>query len=99
MKFLRHRWRLVLAVGIILTLVLGVNPWTLPLAARWLDVGGPAQKADAVVLLNGGYNSRPFVAAALVHGGWAKKILVNTVALHPSQGEIFRPPWRSTTKS
>ena len=54
-------------------------------AGRWLDVGGPPQKADAVVLLNGSLDTRPFVAAALVHGGWAPKILLNTVAAHPIQ--------------
>jgi uncharacterized SAM-binding protein YcdF (DUF218 family) len=54
-------------------------------AGNWLDIGVRPQKADAVVLLNAGYNTRPFVAAALVHGGWAEKILLNTVALHPVQ--------------
>ena len=85
MKRLRRCWWLILAVGGILLLVLATNRWTLPLLARWLDVGGPPQKADAVVLLNGGYETRPFVAAALVHGGWAPKILLNTVAAHPSE--------------
>jgi uncharacterized SAM-binding protein YcdF (DUF218 family) len=52
---------------------------------RWLDVGRPPQPADAVVLLNGGENTRPFVAAALVRGGWAPKVILNTVALNAMQ--------------
>ena len=32
----------------------------MPLLARWLDVGGPPQKADAVVLLNGASNTPAF---------------------------------------
>ena len=55
-------------------------------------MGGPPQKSDAVVLLTGGMNTRPFVAAALVQGGWAPKILVNTVADHPNQVSGAVPP-------
>ena len=60
-------------------------------------MGGPPQKADAVVLLNGGLNTRPFVAAALVHGGWAPKILLNTVAAHPSEISGAVPPYFEIT--
>ena len=61
--------------------------------AEWLDVGvgRPAQKADFVVLLNGGYNTRPFVAAALVHGGFVPKILLNTVYDNPDQSSRAVP--------
>ncbi|MGO9107807.1 MAG: YdcF family protein [Thermoguttaceae bacterium] len=93
MKCPRLRWWLIVAVGGILILVFAMNHRTLPLLARWLDVGGPPQKADAVVLLNGGLNARPFVAAALVHGGWAPKLLLNTVAAHPSQLSGAVPPF------
>ena len=81
-----------MAAGVILIAVLVMGWRNLPLLARWLDVGGPPQKADAVVLLNGGFNTRPFVAAALVHGGWAPKILVSTVAAYPSQISGAVPP-------
>jgi uncharacterized SAM-binding protein YcdF (DUF218 family) len=89
---LRRYWP-VIAVSGILILVFATKQWTLPLAARWLDVGGLPQKADAVVLLTGGENTRPFVAAALVHGGWAPKVLLNTTVAHLSEvnGEV--PPF------
>jgi uncharacterized SAM-binding protein YcdF (DUF218 family) len=61
------------------------SPAVLLALGHWLDVGRPPQKADAAVLLNGSYNSRPFVAAALVHGGWAAKVILNTVALHAAE--------------
>ncbi len=85
MKFPRPRRWLVFVLSGMLIFVLAVNPRTLPLLARWLDVGGPPRKADAAVLLGGGLNTRPFVAAALVRGGWAPKILLNTFAAHPNE--------------
>lgn len=91
MRFPR-RWRLMLAAGSMLILLYATSGRTLPLLARWLDVGGPPQKADAVVLLGGDANTRPFVAAALVHGGWAPKIILNTTVDHPNEasGEVPR---------
>jgi uncharacterized SAM-binding protein YcdF (DUF218 family) len=73
------------------------NPWSLPRAARWLDVGERPRKADVVVLLNGGVNSRPFVAAALVHGGWAPAIILNTVSAHSNQASGVIPPTHEIT--
>ncbi len=92
MKSKRSRVALILVVGAALIFAAALNPWSLAWAARWLDVGGPPQKADAVVLLNGSLNSQPFVAAALVHGGWAPVILLNPVAAHPSQVSGAVPP-------
>ncbi len=97
MKCRRRCCWLLLASGGILILAFAMRQQILPLLARWLDVGGPPQKADAVVLLNGGFNTRPFVAAALVHGGWAPKLLVNTMAAHPSQVSGAVPPSSTIT--
>ena len=92
MKCPRFRRWLVFVLGGMLIFVLAVNPRTLPLLARWLDVGGSPRKADALVLLGGGANTRPFVAAALVRGGWAPKILLNTSAAHPNELDGTVPP-------
>ncbi len=92
MKCPTRRWWLIAAVGGILILVFATRERTMPLLARWLDVGGPPQKADAVVLLNGGFNTRPFVAAALVRGGWAPKLIVSTVAARSNQISGMVPP-------
>jgi uncharacterized SAM-binding protein YcdF (DUF218 family) len=88
----RRRWW-IFAVAGILIVACTINRWTLPMLARWLDVGSSPQKADAVVLLNGSWNTRPLVAAALVHGGWAPKLILNTVAAHPSQLSGAVPPY------
>lgn len=74
----------IIAAGAIVGLGLAIaSPAVLSALGRWLDVGRPPEKADIAVMLNGSYNSRPFVAAALVRGGWAAKVVLNTVALHP----------------
>ncbi len=66
------------AIGLML-LLWGVHRSLFTHASTWLDVGTPPQKADAVVLLNGGANTRPFVAAALVRGRWAPRLLFSTL--------------------
>lgn len=93
MKCPSRRWWLVLAVGGILFLVFALRQQILPLVAKWLDVGGLPQKADAVVLLNGSLNTRPFTAAALVYGGWAPKAILNSVAERPNQASGAVPPF------
>ncbi|MGA2255477.1 MAG: YdcF family protein [Thermoguttaceae bacterium] len=92
MKWPSHRWWPIIAFGGILILLFATTQWTLPLLARWLDVSGPPQKADAIVLLTGSVNTRPFTAAALVHGGWAPKIIFNSGFPHASEVKGEVPP-------
>jgi uncharacterized SAM-binding protein YcdF (DUF218 family) len=84
-------WLAALCAVAILTAGLN-SPAVLWAIGRWLDVGEPPRKADAVVLLNGAYNTRPFVAAALVRGHWAPTVILNTVALHAAQLAGAIPP-------
>ena len=87
----------IVAAGIIAVLVLALDSRALLSAAgSWLDVGGKPRQADAVVLLNGGYNTRPFVAAALVRGGWAPKVLLSTCALHALEADGSIPSSRKS---
>jgi uncharacterized SAM-binding protein YcdF (DUF218 family) len=91
----RLRWPL-------LTLLVGAALWLfraelLEGAARFLDVSEPPRKVDYVMVLGGDYNTRPFVAAALVKTGHASAALVPTVAANPrpsavglSEHEILR---------
>jgi len=88
----RIGWWIAMASAVVLLVACLNSRSLLRTAGRCLDVGRPPQKADAVVLLNGGYNTRPFVAAALVHGGWAPKVILNTVSLHPVQAAGVVPP-------
>jgi uncharacterized SAM-binding protein YcdF (DUF218 family) len=52
-------------------------------AARFLDVSDPPPSADYVMVLGGGSDTRPFVAAAWVLRGKAKAILIPTVQTPP----------------
>jgi uncharacterized SAM-binding protein YcdF (DUF218 family) len=55
--------------------------WVLPPVARFLDVSEPPQPVDYVLVLNGGPNTRPFAAAALVRAGLARTILLTRPSL------------------
>jgi uncharacterized SAM-binding protein YcdF (DUF218 family) len=57
--------------------------WLLPGLAHWLDVAQPPARVDYVFVLGGGSEIRPFVAAALVEAGFARKVLLV---------EVQRPP-------
>lgn len=75
------RWRrrvvwLFIALGT-LTLVIAVGERAMRGAATWLDVGEPPRCSDYVLVVGGGLEIRPFVAAALVRRGLAKKVLIS----------------------
>jgi uncharacterized SAM-binding protein YcdF (DUF218 family) len=54
------------------------------LAEAW-EVNEPATKADAIVVLGGGLENRPFAAAKLFHDGVAPRILYMDVRLNPAE--------------
>lgn len=64
----------------------------LPHAARWLDVGTPPRRVDAVFILPGDQQIRPFVAAALVKAGFADVALFPENALSPAELDGVSPP-------
>ena len=81
---LRRRWFVeLLAVGVVAALCWANHTRLLRGAARWLDVGERPRRADYVMVLNGGEDTRPFAAAALVKAGWAPRVLVAEVAPTP----------------
>lgn len=84
-----HRWlrRLVwlLSLGaLLLVLVVCRAPLLTGLAEAWV-VNEPAAKADAIVVLGGGLENRPFAAAKLFHDGVASTILYTDVRLSPAE--------------
>jgi uncharacterized SAM-binding protein YcdF (DUF218 family) len=83
---------LAVAAGLLAGLVLGRGR-LLPAVAAWLDVGESPQRADAVLLLLGDADTRPMAAAALVKGGWARRVMLNTVAPTPQAEMGVTPPW------
>jgi uncharacterized SAM-binding protein YcdF (DUF218 family) len=60
----------------------------LPPVARFLDVSEPPFSVHDVMVLGGGSDTRPFIAAALVKAGKARQVLVPTVkpSLNAEQG-------------
>ena len=79
----RWRWLRRLLVIAVLILVLSLSRGRLlPAAAQFLDVSEPPQPVDAVMVLGGNADTRPFVAAALIRAGLAQRALV----------PMFRPP-------
>jgi uncharacterized SAM-binding protein YcdF (DUF218 family) len=59
------------------------SPILIGLANAWI-VNDPVTHADAIVVLGGGLESRPFEAARLFHRGFAPKILFMDVKLSPT---------------
>lgn len=54
-------------------------------AARAWVINDPVTKADAIVILGGGPETRPFAAAKLYHQGVAPKVLYMNVKLGPAE--------------
>src|SRR5437879_3640436 len=75
----RLRWPLVF-MGLLAIAYL-VRGWWLPPVGAFLDVSEPPRQVDAVLVLGGGPDTRPFVAAALVKNGKAKRVLIPRVKL------------------
>jgi uncharacterized SAM-binding protein YcdF (DUF218 family) len=59
------------------------GPLLTGLAKAWI-VNDPLEKADAIVVLGGGLETRPFEAARLYHEGLAPKVLLMDVKLAPT---------------
>jgi uncharacterized SAM-binding protein YcdF (DUF218 family) len=59
---------------------------------RFLDVSERPRPVDVVLVLGGGANQRPFVAAALFRAGLARRVLVPTVKLNAANEEDLYPP-------
>jgi uncharacterized SAM-binding protein YcdF (DUF218 family) len=88
-RWRRRRWLLApLLLGVLLV---ALHPWLLPLAGNWLDVSTPPCEVDDVLVLGGGADTRPFVAAALYKAGLARRVLLPTVAASPESLDGLMP--------
>jgi uncharacterized SAM-binding protein YcdF (DUF218 family) len=76
----------------VLALLWATHPRPLVAMARWLDVGELPRPAEYVMVLNGGENTRPFVAAVLLNAGLARHVLVAKVAPPPETIGRVLPP-------
>ena len=99
----KHRWfrriaRLLL-LGCVLLLVVYVFrvPLLTGLAEAWV-VNDPVTKADAIVILGGGLENRPFAAAKLFHDGVAPLVLYMDVRLSPAEELGVAMPEKEQTR-
>jgi uncharacterized SAM-binding protein YcdF (DUF218 family) len=97
LSFRRRIGSLVLTVLLLVALYL-CRDWLLPPVAHFLDISEPARSADAVYVLGGGVNDRPFVGADLVRKGLAQRVLVSTVRLSPENEDGLWPPEHELTR-
>jgi uncharacterized SAM-binding protein YcdF (DUF218 family) len=81
-----------LLLAVVLVACWATYPRLLRAAASWLEVGERPRKADYVMLLNGGEDSRPFAVAALVKRHWAPRVLVAATAPSPAVLDGIVPP-------
>lgn len=96
---LRHK----LPTAFLVAVLLGLSGWIcrVPilkgLAHAWI-INDPVTKADAIVVLGGGVDTRPFAAARLYHQGFAPRILImfcetnsaTELGLTPSEDDLTR---------
>ena len=84
----RLAWGLLAGAALLLALaglVYASRVRLLTAAADYLVVDDPLRPADAILLLNGDYNTRPFQAAALYRQGLAPLILVAQAEAQPAE--------------
>lgn len=70
----------------------------LPPLACFLDVSETPRKVDYVMVLGGGCDTRPFVAAALVNAGLARQVLLPEVKLPPDAQDGITLPEHVITR-
>ena len=73
------------------------SPLLTGLAKAWV-VSEPATRADAIVILGGGVENRPFAAASLFHEGVAPRILYMDVKLNPAEELGLFPSEKEETR-
>ena len=80
----RIAWLLAFCCALLLAGYVFRVPLLTGLAGAWV-VNDPVAKADAIVILGGGLENRPFAAAKLFHDGVAPRILYMDVRLSPAE--------------
>jgi uncharacterized SAM-binding protein YcdF (DUF218 family) len=93
----RLAWFLAAACALLLGCYVFRAPLLTGLANAWIVNEAP-EKADAIVVLGGGVEYRPFAAARLYKEGLAPKILIMDVDLNSTDKMELTQPERSVTR-
>jgi uncharacterized SAM-binding protein YcdF (DUF218 family) len=83
--FWRRQFRRLLVLLLVGAAAWFSRGWWLPRVGHFLDDADPIRQSDAVMVLGGGPDTRPFVAAALVKRGLAGRVLIPTVRYTPQE--------------
>src|SRR5262245_46417288 len=73
-------------------------PLLTALANAWIINDAP-EKSDAIVVLGGGIDYRPYAAAQLYKRGYAPKVLIMDVILSQTEEDGIKPSERSLTRT
>jgi len=93
----RLAWVLAALACLVLAAWIFRAPLLTGLADAWV-VNDPVAKADAIVILGGGLENRPFAAAKLFHDGIASTILYTDVRLSPAEEMGITLPEKEQTR-
>jgi uncharacterized SAM-binding protein YcdF (DUF218 family) len=93
----RLAWLLAFCCALLLVGYVFRAPLLTGLAEAWV-VNEPVAKADAIVILGGGLENRPFAAAKLFHDGVAPQILYMDVRLSPAEEMGVTLPEKEQTR-
>jgi uncharacterized SAM-binding protein YcdF (DUF218 family) len=97
----RCRCRFGSILGALCVLAIGLGVFRAPLltglANSWIVDDAP-EKSDAIVVLGGGVDYRPFAAARLYNDGWAPTVLIMDVGLSPTEEMGLKQPERDVTR-
>lgn len=96
-RWRRRLVRLALLAGLLVVLY-ATRGRTLPAWGRWLDVGEPPRDADYALVLGGGSDARPFVAAGLYKAGRVRGVLVPRVRPSPDELDGVVEPEAEVTR-
>jgi uncharacterized SAM-binding protein YcdF (DUF218 family) len=83
-RFRQIAWLLTALCTLLLVCYVYRAPLLIGVAQAWV-VNEPTTNADAIVVLGGGLENRPFAAAELFHNGAAPRILYMNVRLSPAE--------------
>lgn len=95
--FRRLVWVLVIAACLVVVAYVFRAPLFTGLAEAWV-INQPVSKADAIVILGGGLEDRPFAAAKLFHEEMAPRILYMNVRLNPAEEMGIIPSEKEQTR-
>ena len=96
-RLTRIAWLLTSVCALLLAGFVFRAPLLTRLAEAWV-VNEPVTKADAIVVLGGGLENRPFAAAKLFHDGVAPQVLYMDVKLNPAEELGVALPEREQTR-